>query len=471
MTTHGPDLDRLARTLGAPEVSWLVERARKRAAEGRPLTGTLTLSAASPAQRRAVDTLLGRAPSRGISLTVRLEEIEAILRTSGIHPGGLRAAVEELTGPIPDNKANVQAEAQAWRRAYEPLDEAVSGNEFLESWWTRPHTRGAFKRLASGDAAAARTLAAQAAAVLAALPADGISLPVLAARTTGDAHALDADRPVGRLVLAAIEQWTYALSPDPERLLAAPKSEQRRAQWAELGVSLDELSSRVLVLALPGNAAGPGSLGRLLAVAREHGEPLALTLRQINQAAANSEHGSANPAGPGSANSEPGSPDTEPGSPDTEPGSPDTDPDPFGVGRTEVFICENPAVLEAAAKRLGPACPPLLCVEGHLSAAARALLRALRERGARFRYHGDFDWGGIHIANSVFALIDATPWRYTFRDYFDAVDRGHGTPLNTGEPCDASWDPHLRAAISTRAVRVEEEHVLPELLSDLDDYA
>lgn len=70
---------------------------------------------------------------------------------------------------------------------------------------------------------------------------------------------------------------------------------------------------------------------------------------------------------------------------------------------------------------------------GRLLAAARALLRALRERGARFRYHGDFDWGGIRIANAVFALIDATPWRYTFRDYLEAVDHGHGTPLNTGE--------------------------------------
>ncbi|HWG22704.1 TIGR02679 family protein [Actinospica sp.] len=444
MNTHGPDLDRLARILGAPEVSWLVERVRKRAAEARPLTGTLTLSAATPAQRRAVDTLLGRAPSRGNSLTVRLEEIEAILRTSGIHPGGLRAAVEELTGPIPDNKANAHAEAQAWRHAHEPLDEAVEGNAFLEDWWTRPHTRGAFKRLAGGDAAAARTLASQTAAVLAALPADGISLPVLAARATGDAHALDADRPVGRLVLAATEQWAYSLSPNPEGLIVMPKSEQRRAQWAELGVSLDELSSRVLVLALPGNAAGPGSLGRLLAVAREHGEPLALTLRQINQGTATSEQAS-----------------------NSEREAANTEPDPFGVGRGEVFVCENPAVLEAAARQLGPACPPLLCVEGHLSAAARALLRALRERGARFRYHGDFDWGGVRIANSVFTLIDAAPWRYTFRDYLEAVDREQGAPLNTGEPCDASWDPHLRAAISARAVRVEEEHVLTELLADL----
>ena len=161
---------------------------------------------------------------------MRLEDIEAILRTSGIHRGGLRAAVAELTGPIPDNKANAQTEPQAWRHAHEPLDEEVSGNRFLEAWWTRPHARGTVERLAGGDPAAARTLVLQTAAVPAALPAGGLSLPVLAARTIGDAHALDADRPVGRLVLAAIEQWTYPLSPDPERVIVAPKSEQRRAQ-------------------------------------------------------------------------------------------------------------------------------------------------------------------------------------------------------------------------------------------------
>ena len=432
MNAHGADLERLQRILGTPDTAWLLERVRKRAAEGRPLTGSLALNPASPAQRRAIDALLGRAPSRGASLSVRLEELDALLRTSGIHPGGLRAAVEELTGPIPDNKANALAESQAWRYAYEPLDAEVSGNSHLEVWWSRPHTRGTLKRLAGGDPTVARTLTTQTAAVLRALPADGISLPVLAATTTGDAHALDADQPVGRLLLAATEQWAYALSSDPESLITLPKSEQRRAQWAELGVSLDELSSRVLTLGLPGNPSSPGSLGPLLAIAKKHGEPLALTLRQVRQGAA------------------------------------DTEPDPWGIGGGEVFVCENPAVLEAAARQLGPRCPPLICVEGHLSVACRAMLRALREHGASFRYHGDFDWGGLRIANSVVDLIDAAMWRYSHHDYLDAVDRGHGVPLNTGEPCDASWDPRLRAAIATRAVRVEEEHVLPDLLADLD---
>jgi uncharacterized protein (TIGR02679 family) len=423
------DIDRLKRVLGTGDTAWLVERIRKRAADGLPLTGAVTLAKATPGQRRCVDTLLGRAPSRGASLSVRLEELDELLRAAGIHPGGLRAAVEALTGPIPDNKANARAEAQTWQKAHEPLNDAVEGNSHLEEWWNRPHARSTLKRLAGADPTAARTLAAQARAVLTALPADGVSLPILAARTTGDAHALDADRPLGRLVLAATEEWARERAKDPESAGILPKSEQRREQWRELGVSLDELSSRVLATGLPGDARGEAGLARLLAIARAHGEPLALTLRQIQQAA-------------------------------EAPGC-------FGVGRGEVFVCENPAVVEAAARELGPACPPLICVEGHLSVAARALLRALRAHGAEFRYHGDFDWGGIRIANSVFELTEATAWRYSHRDYLEAVDRGHGTALNTGEPCDAGWDSRLREAITTHAVRVEEEHVLPELLADL----
>ena len=378
--TPGVDSGRLARVLGTPDTAWLVERVRKRAAQGRPLSGSLTLSPASPAQRRAVDALLGRAPSRGTSLSLRLEELDALLRSAGIHPGGLRAAVEELTGPIPDNKADALAESQAWQHAYEPLDAAVSGSSHLEAWWSGPQARGTLKRLAGGDPGTARALGIRTAAVLAALPGDGIALPVLAARTTGDAHALDADQPVGRLVLAATDRWATELSSDPETMIALPNSERRRAQWAELGVGIDELSSRVLALGLPGNPAGngekasPGGLGPLLAVAKRHGEPLALTLRQIRQAAS-------------------------------------TGSDPLGVGHSEVFLCENPAVLESAADHLGPSCPPLICVEGHLSVAARALLRVLSEHGAQPRYHGDFDWGGVRIANSVFSLTDATAWR------------------------------------------------------------
>jgi uncharacterized protein (TIGR02679 family) len=95
------------------------------------------------------------------------------------------------------------------------------------------------------------------------------------------------------------------------------------------------------------------------------------------------------------------------------------------------------------------------------------LLSRLCEQGSRLRYHGDFDWGGFRIATTVFDLADTLPWRYDAAAYREAAHRGFGTPLTTGEPCDTPWDPALRGALAERRVRIEEEHLLPELLADL----
>lgn len=69
------DAERLGRLLGDPALSWLVERARQRMAQGWQLTGTVTLAHPDEAQRRCVENLLGRAPSAGRSLSVRLEAV------------------------------------------------------------------------------------------------------------------------------------------------------------------------------------------------------------------------------------------------------------------------------------------------------------------------------------------------------------------------------------------------------------
>ena len=70
------DADRIRRTLGGEDLAWLVERLSRRIQQGRPLTGTVSLSRPTPGQRRAVEGLLGRPPGRGSALTVRLEELD-----------------------------------------------------------------------------------------------------------------------------------------------------------------------------------------------------------------------------------------------------------------------------------------------------------------------------------------------------------------------------------------------------------
>ncbi|MEV7930876.1 TIGR02679 family protein [Kitasatospora sp. NPDC088264] len=413
------DLPRLRRLLGGPDTAWLLARARDRIACGRALDTPATLRKATAEQRRAVELLLGRRLRSGDSLSVPLAEVDRVLRASLACPDGLAAAVVALTGPVADLRAQEAVSAAAWQRALAELDHPdITDRPELASWRAKVEAAGLLKRLSGGDPAAARQLASDAARVLSSLPADGVTLPVFAARTLGDAHALDAGRPLAALVHSAVRAISAVELPGG--------SEGRRAAWAAAGVALDELSSRVLVLNLPGSTTS--TTGRILAAARRGGEPCVLTLRQLV----------GGPAG-----------------------------QDLGLGGRTVHVCENPAVLAAAAGELGPDCPPMVCVEGNLSVAARTLLAHAAGHGSPIAYHGDFDWGGIRIATTVLRLPGATPWRYDTPSYLAAVHGGLGTPLFTGTPAPTPWDPALAPAITHHGIRVEEEHLLDRLLADL----
>jgi uncharacterized protein (TIGR02679 family) len=205
-------------------------------------------------------------------------------------------------------------------------------------------------------------------------------------------------------------------------------ADARRAAWASAGVHLDELSSLVLCLGLPGDTRT--ALGRVLALHREAGQPAMLTLRQLRC------HNEVLRAG-------------------------------------SVGICENPVVIASAADELGRRCPPLVCVGGQPSAAGWRLLDLLAEGGAEFRYHGDFDWGGIRIAGAVRQRVGQRrwqPWRYD-RDAYEAaataVLAAQSAGRLAGEPVATPWEPGLAAAMARHDVRVEEELSLDTLLADL----
>lgn len=129
------DLPRLRRLLGVPETAWLVERVRDRLAAGRPLDTSATLRPATPEQRRAAESLLGRRLRSGVSLTVPLAEVDRILRESLASPDGLAAAVVALTGPVADKRAQEAALAASWRQALAELDQpTVTGRSALAPW-------------------------------------------------------------------------------------------------------------------------------------------------------------------------------------------------------------------------------------------------------------------------------------------------------------------------------------------------
>ena len=120
-------------------------------------------------------------------------------------------------------------------------------------------------------------------------------------------------------------------------------------------------------------------------------------------------------------------------------------------------------MVAAAADRLGAASAPLVCTEGQPRTAARVLPARLAAAGVRLAYHGDFDWGGIQIANAVMRRHGAIPWRFSSAAYRRA--RG-GRPLR-GEPTAASWDSRLQPAMVALGLAVHEEEVLDLLLKDL----
>lgn len=415
---------KLRRLLGDEPLAWLVRRARDRLEVGRPLTGTVTLPAASMEQRRAAERLTGRAASSGTSLSVSLAEVDRIVRDSGAAPGGLAEAVMRLTGPLRDRHRERAELATAWATAFASLDAVVDDRDDLASWREWLDATGIVRRLAA-EPGQARQLLSQVAAVLERLPSRGVPIGRLAAECCGDAHALDDGRPVGTIVLSAVR----ALARLP--FAAEGTADSRRAAWATVGVHLDELSSLVLCVGLPGDTRT--ALGRMLASCREVGQPAILTLRMLR-----------------------------------------CHDGPLSAGR--VRICENPVVVAAASDELGTECRPLVCVSGRPSAAGWQLLRLLAAGGADFDYHGDFDWGGVRIASAVRHRVNWQPWRYDHHAYEAAVSVARPPAAPTpfalhagliGEPATTPWDPELAAAMRRHDLRIEEELTLDALLEDL----
>jgi uncharacterized protein (TIGR02679 family) len=405
--------DQLSRLLGGSELEWIVRRARDRLSQGRPLTGSIALSDASADQRRAAERLTGRRAGSGSSLSVSLDEIDRIVRSSGAAEGGLAEAVVLLTGPVDDLRASRAATSAAWAAAFASLDSVVLSRPELGAWRVWLDATGLVRRLAPSPEAAG-VLLGQVADAIRRLPSAGVPIGRLAAECCGDAHALDEGHPTGTLVLSAARA-----------MAASPADGNRREAWAAVGVHLDDLSSLVICLGLAGDARTP--VGRVLAACREAGQPVTLTLRQLRC------H-----TGP--------------------------------LTAQIVRVCENPVVLAAAADEHGSQCPPMVCVSGQPSAAAWRLLELLAASGAGLEYHGDFDWGGVRIASAVLDRVGARPWRYDSVAYLDALATLHPDcprAALTGEPAATSWDPPLADVMRSEGVRVEEELVLDTLMSDL----
>jgi uncharacterized protein (TIGR02679 family) len=88
----------------------------------------------------------------------------------------------------------------------------------------------------------------------------------------------------------------------------------------------------------------------------------------------------------------------------------------FRASASDVYVCENPSILIAAADALGQRSRPLICTNGRPSAAAVRLLNRLAESGTSLHIRADDDTAGQEIVNALRSSIPSTQlWRYDQR--------------------------------------------------------
>lgn len=130
-----------------------------------------------------------------------------------------------------------------------------------------------------------------------------------------------------------------------------------------------------------------------------------------------------------------------------------------------VLVCENPRTLEAIVDAVPGPRFGVVCTMGRANLVVREVLTRLGRAGAVLRYHGDFDWAGLSLANESVAEFGAVPWLMSVEDYMSA----HGSVALLGTQVEATWDPELAPAMRARGVAVHEEAVLDLLLGRLAD--
>lgn len=378
---------------------WTVLRTRFEARGLRP-EGRVVLTGLTRDERHAASALIGR-PVTTSRLVLDLAQLDASLeQRSGV--GGLAAVIEVVSGSGLTDRPAARAQRAAAREAPIVLArDLLAGRPWLAHWLDGVRGSGVLTRTSDPELAVRH-----AAAVLAVLPGtDGrpVARTELAAARAGGSHALDDGTAAAALVLRALAAQSGDLPPTT--------TAARRGLWERFGVRVDMVSTTCLTLGL---RAGEG--GARLALAADGGDPVHITPWDLRRCTLS--------------------------------------PPP------RVLVCENPRVLEAVAERYGGAVP-VVCTSGQPALVVLDVLRALA--GSELRYHGDFDWPGVAIANRLVVEAGVVPWRMGAEHYEAALGPAR-LPLS-GAPVDPAWDPELGAAMRRHGVAVHEEAVLEDLLA------
>lgn len=285
--------------------------------------------------------------------------------------------------------------------------------------WVNPWLEGVERSgLLTRSVTEDENLIVTAAACLAALPmpeGQPMTRTELAARYGGarGAHAFDDGHRLTALVLRGAAAMTESVYPR--------NAAERRTLWASVGILCDSASTTVLVANLRPE---PNSLvARHLRERAEAALPSHICGRDL-QAPIRLPRGSL------------------------------------------VYVCENPAVLEAAVDR--GADSTIVCTAGNPTTVVMELLRQLSESGATIRYRGDFDWPGVAIANRLVAGLKCETWLFDCETYQQAASTvaGDAVPL-VGSPIAAQWDRNLCPAMETEGIAIHEELLTEHLIDYL----
>jgi uncharacterized protein (TIGR02679 family) len=395
-------------------LSRMIEQLREKYVELGRAGGQIILENSTASERQAVASFLGKPLSADVNLKVRMVDVEKAIR----HSFGCSLPVL-LNAYFPDRSLVTRQEQRANRIARQAafLQELVSIAEHLpdESLGRRwllygPHglewlfTR--YKNEPTHEQRRQVELVRYTAETLDRLPRAGTPerLALFAQRTSGDPHALDADRPVGRLFLYALadlsknsgeirgESGDSDVTYTPENIDVLSDRERTVKLYADVGLLVDTISSNVAVFHLASAINSDGSPDPLVQVAGER--VLLLPLRQLLEWQC------------------------------------------IVPAQSDIYVFENPQVFEevivgltfSSDNKENRPLPTLVCTSGWPSTAALRLLQMLVDQSPnnRLYYSGDFDLKGLQIAASLMTRYAGRcyPWRFDADSYTVALQAG-----------------------------------------------
>jgi uncharacterized protein (TIGR02679 family) len=133
-------------------------------------------------------------------------------------------------------------------------------------------------------------------------------------------------------------------------------------------------------------------------------------------------------------------------------------------GSGDVFVTENPSVMEAALEVPGAR---VLCTLGTPTKEALEALGRLAEAGWKLHVRADFDTTGLsHVRSILEAAPSGVAWRMSVEDYLAGVVE-NGPVLRYGKELITPWEPALAVVMMETGQVVNEEALLDEMLEDI----